>query len=378
MEADLHPRQAERLAALRSYEILDTDREKDFDDIALLAASICDSPIAVVNLIDAERQWFKAETGLGVRETPLATSICSHVILENDFVEIEDTLEDPRMVDNPLCCGDPGLRFYAGAILKTKEGLPLGTLCVLDHQPRTLTPLQRDAIRVLANQVMAQLEMRRALRVAGMLRREVDHRVKNSLQSLSSFIRIQGRTLQSDDARAAVAGIGTRIEAVAALHEQLYRTDAGPMVDLASYIRNVRDYLVGIAPETVTIDVEAEPVVVSSRQAVAVGTLVNEFVANSFKHAFPDQRPGRVLIAVDADRDGTVRIVSSDNGVGLPADADSGSGGLGMKIAELVCMELRCDLDVESSPDGVSIRLEFPADRGSGAVEKSVLKPVSA
>src|SRR5690606_1633371 len=95
MEAQPHPLQADRLQALYSYEILDTDREKEFDDVARLAAGICGTPIAVVNLIDGDRQWFKAEVGLGLRETPLATSICSHVILEQDFVEIKDTLNDP-------------------------------------------------------------------------------------------------------------------------------------------------------------------------------------------------------------------------------------------------------------------------------------------
>ena len=189
MEAAPHPQQSARLAALHSYEVLDTDPEQDFDDIVNLAAATCGTAISVVNFIDAERQWFKAETGLGVRETPLATSICSHVILEKDFVEIHDTLDDPRMKDNPLCCGDPGFRFYAGALLKTEEGLPLGTLCVLDHHPRELTALQRDTLRVLARQVMAILEARKALRTADVLRREVDHRVKNSLQSLSSFAR---------------------------------------------------------------------------------------------------------------------------------------------------------------------------------------------
>ena len=117
MKADIHPRQSERLQALYSYEILDTDREKEFDEVVALAANLCGTSVSVINLIDAERQWFKAEVGIGARETPLETSLCSHVILQDDFVEIADTLRDPRMQDNPLCNGDPGLRFYAGALL---------------------------------------------------------------------------------------------------------------------------------------------------------------------------------------------------------------------------------------------------------------------
>ncbi len=176
MKAELHPRQAERLRALSSYDILDTDRQQTFDDVVQLASQLSAVPICVVNLIDADRQWFKAEVGLGMRETPIDTSLCAHVILDTDFVEIPDTLADPRRADNPMCRGDAGFRFYAGALLRSDAGVPLGTLCVLDYRPRTLTPLQRDTLRVLARQVMAQLDLRRALRTADILRREVDHR----------------------------------------------------------------------------------------------------------------------------------------------------------------------------------------------------------
>ena len=181
MKAQHHPFEPARLAALRAYEVLDTPRESDFDDIVMLASRICEPPIAVINLIDETRQWFKAETGLGVRETPLDTSLCAHVILQEDFVEIPDTLADASMRDNPLCLADPGLRFYAGALLKSKGGYPIGTLCVLDNQPRTLNPLSRNAIRILAAQVMTQLDLRAVIANEAVLRNEIDHRIKNSL-----------------------------------------------------------------------------------------------------------------------------------------------------------------------------------------------------
>tara|TARA_R110002020_G_scaffold57582_2_gene158277 strand:- start:2747 stop:3835 length:1089 start_codon:yes stop_codon:yes gene_type:complete len=360
MEARPHPLQNARLKALYSYEILDTDREKDFDDIVKLAAEICGTAISVVNFIDADRQWFKAETGLGVRETPLATSICSHIILEEDFVEIPDTLLDPRMIDNPLCCSDPGLRFYAGALLRTADGLPLGTLCVLDYQPKSLTPLQRDTIRVLARQVMAQLEMRKALTAAKFLRQEVDHRVKNSLQSLASLVRLLQRQARSDETRQFLTTIHSRIEAVAALHAQLYQADAGPVVDLARYVSILGEHLSAIAPPDVKLDIEVEAIDVASQHAVALGTLINEFVANSFKHAFPGARPGTVRIAI-AGTDGgkAIRLVCTDNGVGLPGEAELARGGIGMKIAQVICAELRCELEVSSSSGGLSVGVEF-------------------
>jgi two-component sensor histidine kinase len=260
MEAAEHPKQAARLAALRGYEILDTPEEEAFDEITQLASEICETPISVVNLIDAGRQWFKAEVGLGVRETPLATSLCSHAILEEDFVEIPDTLEDARMRDNPLCVGAPGLRFYAGALLKTAEGLPLGTLCVLDHRPRRLTPLQRNALQVLARQVMARLDLRLALKRQRLMLKEIDHRVKNSLAAIMAVIRIQLRGSEDEGVNAALRDVETRIGRIALLHEQLYRASSAHEIDFADYIVRVGEMLRGSIPDSIRIETEADPV----------------------------------------------------------------------------------------------------------------------
>ncbi|WP_306110784.1 MULTISPECIES: histidine kinase dimerization/phosphoacceptor domain -containing protein [unclassified Roseovarius] len=359
MEAVHHPLQQHRLAALHDFEILDTDPEQEFDEIVKLAVAACGTAISVVNFIDAERQWFKAETGLGVRETPLATSICAHVILEEEFAEIRDTLEDPRMQDNPLCCGEPGLRFYAGALLTTQEGLPLGTLCVLDYEPRELTALQRDTLRVLARQVMALLEMRKALRSADILRREVDHRVKNSLQSLSSFTNLQTRAFAADEAKLALSMVKTRVDALTQLHDMLYQSDELSVVELGQYLTQVCAQLEGLAPAEVTVEVAAVSVSVVAQQAVAVGTFVNEFVANSFKHGFPDGQGGAVRVDLGLEPDGRVRLTCSDSGVGLPPDHGAKTSGLGMKIAEVVCMELGTDLDLRNGTHGVVATLTF-------------------
>ncbi|MGQ2906055.1 MAG: sensor histidine kinase [Neoaquamicrobium sediminum] len=362
MEAEPHPLQPQRLRALRSYEVLDTDREKDFDDIVELASAICGTAISVVNLIDDDRQWFKAETGLGVRETPLATSICSHAILDAEFVEITDTLDDLRMRDNPLCTGDPGLRFYAGAQLLSEDGLPLGTLCVLDYEPKFLTPLQRDTLRVLARQVMAQLEMRKALKSAKLLRQEVDHRVKNSLQSLASYVRLQARGAESEETRDTLAATENRISAVATLHEQLYLVDAGPYVALDRYLVSLCDHLALGGPENVKLVVVVAPIALASRQAVAIGTLINEFVTNSYKHAFPDGRDGTVSITVSVAADERVHVDCRDDGVGLGDSVDKRPGGLGLEIAKVICMELGCDLAFEPDEHGLALKISFEAE----------------
>jgi PAS domain S-box-containing protein len=156
--------EAARLRALDSYRLLDTPRESDFDEIAEAAAELCDAPIGVVNLIGDGRQFFKAEVGLGVRETPLGSSFCRQALLQEDFLYVRDASQDPRFVDNPLVTGDPGLRFYAGSVLRTAEGHPIGTVCVLDTKPHELTDRQRKGLLRLARQTMVQMELRRSLR----------------------------------------------------------------------------------------------------------------------------------------------------------------------------------------------------------------------
>ncbi len=157
--------EADRLKALRSYHILDTAAEREFDDIVELAGRLLDAPIVAVNLIDADRQWFKSETGLGVREMPLDDSICQFALLEHERLVVCDTQVDPRFNCNPLVTGAPGLRFYAGELLQAPGGFPLGTLCVLDTvaRPQGLTALQALALKTLAQQVQAQLELRKLI-----------------------------------------------------------------------------------------------------------------------------------------------------------------------------------------------------------------------
>ncbi|MDB5297380.1 MAG: sensor hybrid histidine kinase [Phycisphaerales bacterium] len=152
-----------RLAALARYAVLDTLPEAAFDDITRLAAAICQAPVALVSLVDRDRQWFKAEVGLGFRQTPVGLSICAHALDAGGLYVVPDATRDPAFADNPLVTGEPHLRFYAGAPLVTPDGYPLGTLCVLDRRPRELTDAQAAALRTLAAQVVALLELRRAM-----------------------------------------------------------------------------------------------------------------------------------------------------------------------------------------------------------------------
>lgn len=155
--------EAKRLHVLRNYQILDTPPEKTFDDLAKLAACICGTPISLVSLIDSDRQWFKANVGLdGINSTHRDLAFCHHAIVGNDIYEVEDAGKDPLFAANPLVVDDPGIRFYAGAPLVTPEGQMLGTLCAIDRVPRRLSEQQREALRILAREVVSHLELRRA------------------------------------------------------------------------------------------------------------------------------------------------------------------------------------------------------------------------
>ena len=160
MKAPLPKNEAKRIEVLWQYDILDTVPEAEFDELAELARLICGAPVALISLIDEDRQWFKSRLGVNLEETSRDISMCAHAILQKDLLIVPDATKDRRFKDNPFVTTGPKIRFYAGAPLISPSGHALGTLCVLDKVPRKLTADQKRALKILAHRVMSQLEFR--------------------------------------------------------------------------------------------------------------------------------------------------------------------------------------------------------------------------
>ncbi len=201
MSAPRPPDEAQRLATLKSYGVLDTPPEEAFDDLALLAAQICGTPMAQVSLVDGDRQWFKAKVGVEASETPRDMAFCAHTILDADTVmEIPDALADPRFAASPLVTAGPKIRFYAGAPLVAPDGHVLGALCVMDQAPRHLQPDQVKALRALSRRAVAQLELRRQSRDLAH-QAAVTEKSRRALLSVLEDEKRTGRSLKESEER---------------------------------------------------------------------------------------------------------------------------------------------------------------------------------
>ena len=298
----------DRLAALRTYNVLDTPPEPAFEGLVGLAAQICGTPMAAINLLDDRRQWFKAEVGLGLKETALEVAICAKAILQPGLFVVPDATRDSRFASNPLVTGRPHIRFYAGAVLETPAGLPLGTLCVLDHRPRKLNQQQRSALTTLAAQAMSQLELRRVIterdealeasRQAeerqSLLVRELHHRVRNALATVQALLGATARS--SSNVEKFYRSFSGRIASLART-QTLLTEDYWQTVPFRQMLeQELRPFLEGDQRRFL---LKGPPIELSADLAVPVGMAIHELAVNAAMHGALSVGMGWVEVSWD-------------------------------------------------------------------------------
>ena len=335
---------------MRRYNVLDTPPDGAFDRITAIAARRFGVPIAIISVVDEDRIWFKSHHGLDVEQIGRDPGLCASAILSDIPHILPDASKDIRSLANPLVAGDFGLRFYAGVPLRTFDGFNLGTLCVIDKEPRTIDQAQIDDLKDLASVVMDQLELRlssiRAVNQARMLAREIDHRVMNSLQFVSGMLAMQGRTTSAESS-AQLRQAADRVMVVASVHKHFYANEPSERVGCLEFIQRICADLSDILG--VSVSVEGVEAIVPTTKIQPIGLIVNELVTNAAKHG-----AGEIHVRLEPAGNGRLALSICDQGPGLGPDFDPvrSSTGLGMKLVVVLASQLEGAVAAGPNPDG--------------------------
>jgi signal transduction histidine kinase len=391
--------EGERLEVLRRIEILDTPREEEFDDLVALAAELCGAPVSLMTLVDSDRVFHKAAAGADPGDVPREDSFCTHAIMDGDLTIVPDASVDPRFAENPNVTDGLGVRFYAGAPLVTPEGAAIGSLCVIDHRPRDLTPDQERALRALSRAVVAQLELRRQnerLKALDRLKDEfvavVAHDLRTPLTSIRGYVDmlLAGDAGALTDSQAQFLGVvdrnAGRLQRLSGDLLLLARSEAGELAldlrptDVAAVVREAAEAArpaaeaKGIALEVAVADV---PPVRADRERL--GQMLDNLVSNAVKFT-PAGGSVALLLGARLDAD-AVTIDVADTGAGIPADelallftrffrartateAGVPGTGLGLAIAKTIVEGHGGTIAVESAEgEGACFRVTLPFGR---------------
>lgn len=325
--------EARRLAALIGYGILDTPPEQDFDDIVHIAANVCNTPIALVSLVEQDRQWFKARVGIDACETPINQSVCALGLCSSDLLIIPDLTADPRTIDNTLVSGESNLRFYAGAPLITPNGEVIGMLCVIDVVPRPdgLTSEQKMGLQALARQVIAQLELRLAIEAMRkleaerrLLNEEMSHRLKNTLALVQGMA---NQTLKGVTERDAVAAFENRLMALSSAHDILLQDNWS-----SARLHRVVEGGMALHAPLDRFEIDGPEMMLGPRGALSVAMLMHELATNAVKHGALSAPTGHVRVGwrIESGDAPVLHLIWRESGG--PAVARPEQGGFGSKL----------------------------------------------
>ena len=338
ISAERPDNEEQRLRRLKELDILDTVEEQAYDDLTHIASQLCDTPIALVSLIDESRQWFKSHHGLDATETPREVAFCAHAILQDELFVVEDADADERFHDNPLVTGDPRVKFYAGAPLVLDSNVRIGTLCVIDDHARKLTEQQRESLRALSRQVVSQLQLRLKLKEMEYLDHAKDeflsmvsHELRTPLTSLKGSLGILQHQLTSlDESASSMMDIAVRNtdQLLVMVNDilDLAKMEAGKFsmemdkVDLveilAQALRLNTSYIEQCGCRAVIDLPEDMDEVRVHADKQRLGQVLSNLLSNAAKFSYPG---GHVELRLDVN-DGKARVSVVDYGAGIPDD----------------------------------------------------------
>ncbi|TXD49145.1 GAF domain-containing sensor histidine kinase [Polaribacter sp. IC073] len=391
--ANLPPNEAERLNVLNSYNILDTLPEEDYDAITKIASGICNTPIGLVSIIDENRQWFKSHHGLDATETPRDLAFCAHSILQPDelFI-INDATKDKRFHDNPLTTGKPNVVFYAGAPLNSSEGYPLGTLCVIDNQPKELSDTQKESLKLLAKQVVHLLELRKknqelttanseVLRLNKQLS-EFAYRLSHDLKTPISGIKYLSEVIQEDYADKLDTQGKSWLNLISSRSSYLYslvegmlnftKTTNAEIVFETFHLEGLLAQIKSSSNWNNSYKISYSGCTISLKQSkIAFIQIFQNLLSNSIK--FNDKAETVISISLEVESD-YYRIIYKDNGPGIEEkyhnkvfglfetlDSEKGTG-IGLSTVSSMLERLGGSIDLKKTKEeeGVEFCLKFP------------------
>ncbi|MBD3585195.1 response regulator [Salinimonas sp. HHU 13199] len=402
--------ESERLEALYQYDILDTDAEDVFDDFTRIASQICGTPISLISLVDAKRQWFKSKVGLDASETSRDIAFCAHAILEDDIFEVPDTHKDDRFCDNPLVTSDPNIRFYAGAPLISSAGHAIGTLCTISDQPQQLNAHQREALAILGRAVVSQLELRlkvRQLDKANERKTDFLSTISHEFRTpLNAIITLNQLMLEEAEGVSVPAMFkeymthinysGKRLLDLVNSVLDLNKIEAGKM-DISAQNINTRDFVDSLrgmmkpraqqrgVEFTIALDKNVPPVLFYDESKLS--QVILNLLSNAIKFT---PAGGKVSLTVHCSEQRLFLIVS-DNGVGIDQEdvsllfdkftqvgkyKETEGSGLGLAITKALVALMQGDIHLKSELGvGTTVEIDLPLTSGTSKDESRAASP---